>query len=297
MASDFLIRNLSQGANPTAESFAAKSQELQGERDRQAREQQAEQDRKDNQIHQVIKYAADGYTDEARFLAQQHGLQVPDAIFRNGDFARASALVGDLYGATGEQDKGQKFLAAYMQVPGDAVSRYRAAVQAAGLPMGKSEYDLQKLEAELKLKQKYATPTADQYFTLGEGQSRYDAAGNVVASGPPKRDTAENKVWTDAYNRAIEASTFNLGIDPAETANAALAEYRQQFDGGAQPPAAAPATTLPTIQQQGLQQRAVYTVQQAAMEGYTAEQIKASLIQKGIGEEQAQALLSAAGVQ
>lgn len=74
-----------------------------------------------------------------------------------------------------------------------------------------------------KYEETYSSPAKETEggFTLGEGQVRFDKAGNVIASGPAKateKSTAQNNYIIDTANRTISSVDNALKLVSAKTA-------------------------------------------------------------------------------
>jgi len=306
-------------ANPTRDAFDARAGQLTQQRtadmqiERQKVSDQRETERfgmekqkfaneeiarKDADMLKVFEFAGAGYVDEARYLAQQKGLQVPDEIYSNADFAQGLSMAGKIYGD--DKVAAQKFTQAWLATPPgtDTQARLSAAQQAAGLATNPEDRTLQRqisLE-KWKINNRVGDGT-DRSFTLTPGQVRYDASGQPIASVPPDASDAKTKYVQDIVSSAMNSS-MGQQIDMNKIANEAAAQYDQLFGSTAatagggvttpmvspQQPAAAPAS------------KGVYAVQQLQLQGYNAAQIKDGLIQRGATPEQAQGLLDAAGI-
>lgn len=313
---------LLQGAgslNPTLDAFNSKTQQLQQQRDsdfqrqrddqrfgmEQERFQMEKERQSDADTLKVFEFAAGGHVNEARYLAQQKGLQVPDEVFSNADLAQGLSLAGKIYGD--DKAAAQKFTMAWMQNPGDMNTRIAAAQKAAGVATNPEDRTLNRQIALEKWKiENKVGDGADRSFSLSPGQIRYDAAGNIVAQAPAETDQGRQKFVQDALSSALSNPALT-----AEDARAAALEasglYDQIVGGGAQtqPTQASPGlVSQPQGQQQvsqpqpgqGNVQRGVYAVQELMLNGYTPQQIFDGLVQRGASPEQAKQLLEAAGM-
>lgn len=137
----------SRALNPTASAFDERTSQLKAER-------QQEQDRRDKDFHTVVKYAGDGYVDEAKFYAKSKGLNVPDQIYQNADLAKGMALSRDIYGD--DKESASKFTKTWSQMPADMSysDRYNKALSLVP-PSDPYDRKLKLLEKQLILKQQY----------------------------------------------------------------------------------------------------------------------------------------------
>lgn len=186
--------------NTTKEAFDTKTAQLQTARDtdqsRQdagvARERattqfdQGQQDRKDNEMLKVFGLAGDGYIAEAQHFAQAKGLEVPQDIYNNAWLAKGLETAGTTHPSN--PAAAQKFTMAWMSNQGGLQDRYMAGQQAAGVPVDANNRDFQQWVRKEQWKLDNKVATSNKGFTLGAGQTRYDAAGNQIAAGAPKQD-------------------------------------------------------------------------------------------------------------
>lgn len=208
---------LIQGANSTnnvRDAFDSRTAQI--DQQRAQEEKQRDQD-----FHTVVKYASDGLTNEAKYFAQQKGINVPEEVFRNADFAKGLAIAGDLYD---DPVAAQKFTTAYVSTQGDRMARYNAALAAGGKPLGKDDRELNLYAKKLQLQQQYGGSGADRGFSLSPGETRYDANGNVVAA-VPKEDDGAYEAYSKAYNAAISSGLMNAEMADA-AAKQAVAQYK-----------------------------------------------------------------------
>ena len=242
MASEYLIQSLSKGSNPMAQAFGAKTQELQQQRNVEAERQQKETATKDADMHQVFKYAGDGYVNEARYLAQQKGLQVPEEVFGDAVFAKGLSLAGDLY--RDDPEAAQRYALAFRSGQGDLASRHNAALQAGGKPVSADDREfnnyVRKAQWDIKNKPRGGTDS-DNPFTLTPGQTRYDASGKIIAQAA---DNGEYEAFAKAYNAGISSGMMNPEQAKAAGDEAVLV-YKSMRPA---PTAAAPAPTQPNFQ-------------------------------------------------
>lgn len=90
----------------------------------------------------VMEMAAMGNVDEAKFVALRNGMEIPDNVLQNADLTKAVTFAQKAY--PNEADKGQVFYQAYMQNPGDTMSKVQAGIQAAGRPENTAQRELNK---------------------------------------------------------------------------------------------------------------------------------------------------------
>lgn len=95
------------------------------------------QAQQDKDIASVLEMAANGHVEEARYVAQQRGIQIPEEILGNADMSRAMSMANTAYPA--EPDKGQKFFMAFIQGSGTTRDRVLAGIRAAGPPDNASQ--------------------------------------------------------------------------------------------------------------------------------------------------------------
>lgn len=208
-----------------------------------------EEKQKDADFHTVVKYASDGLTNEAKYFAQQKGINVPDEVFRNADFAKGLAIAGDLYD---DPVSAQKFTTAYVSTQGDRMSRYNAALAAGGKPLGKDDRELNLYARKLQMQQQYGGGSADKGFSLSAGETRYDANGNVIASSP-KQDDGAYEAGAKAVNAYMSGGIGVTKEGAQQVFDDAVARYeamkpKQQTLTPPQNPYAGggnPATSLP----------------------------------------------------
>ena len=167
-------------ANNVKDSFDAKTAQIEQERAQQQKQQDAD-------FHTVVKYASDGLTNEARYFAQSKGINVPEEVYKNADFAKGLSIAGDLYD---DPMAAQKFATAYISSGGDMMSRYQAGLGAAGKPMSKDDRELNLYARKLQLQQQYGfslTP-AQLRAAVNHAMARWDQVlndGDILAFIPP----------------------------------------------------------------------------------------------------------------
>jgi len=220
-----------QSANNVGDAFDSRTAQLEQERAQKEKQQDAD-------FHTVVKYAADGLTNEAKYFAQQKGLQVPQSIFDNADFARGVDIAGDLYD---DPTAKQKFATAYLSTGGDLVERYKAGLGAAGKPMSKTDRDLITYGKQLQMKAQYSSGSADKGYTLNEGQTRFEN-GRAVASVPKSSDDFD--IWSKTYNASI-SSGLKTEEEARAAADAAVAQKKQMQPQNPNAGAGNPAVTTP----------------------------------------------------
>lgn len=279
-------------ANPTRDAFDARSQQLQQQRDNDSLKIQQEQDRKDKDFHQVLQYAGDGFVEEARYFARSKGIDVPEAIFSNSAFAKGAAMSKDFY--DGDPEAQQKYTMAFVSAPGDIQAKHAAAMQMAGPPVNQDEREFRNKTRLMQYEWNNKPRTGEENgFTLTPGQSRYDSAGNVIASA---EDNGEYEAYQKAYNSAINGM---MTMEQADEAGKLAAQQYNAFKrqgGGGPAPAPSPGLQRQAPTAQGAQMQGVYAVQQLLTRGYRPEQIKAELMRRGASEQQVNSLLGATGV-
>lgn len=210
---------LIQGADsPNSAGAAFDSRTAQLEQERAQKEKQRDAD-----FHTVVKYASDGLTNEARYYAQQKGINVPDAVYKNADFAKGLAIAGDLYD---DPTSAQKFATAYLSTGGDLMGKYTAGLGAAGKPMSKTDRDLIAYGKKLQMQAQYSgggSSGADRGFSLSAGQTRYDANGNIIAAAPDS--TSDFDIWKKTYDASI-SSGLKDEAEARAAADAAVAQRK-----------------------------------------------------------------------
>lgn len=257
---------LMQGANtlnPVASAFEATTDKLNAQRSAQEDAARKDQDRRDNQMLKVFQFAGDGFTEEAKFYAKENGIEVPDAVFQNADFASALGTAGETY--PNEPEKAQAFTQTFMSAPGDRIQKYMAARQAAGNPVNPDDREFKNFARKEEYKRKYGaadnaiTPyqqaqldidrqrldmdkqkgVKDNFLVVDGIAYKPDAQGNLVAS-TPKTTEDRGKFIQDVYMRDIESlSPKGEGI-----INSAGQAYDQIYGGTPQAPAQPAAGTV-----------------------------------------------------
>lgn len=111
-----------QSANPTLDAYNTRTQQI-------AQTSLAQQKVQDDNTQRVFDLAAAGHTDEAKFVAQQKGLNIPDQIYQNGALVQSLSLAGKIH--PDDPVAAQKFATAFSSTPGDFDTRVNTAMQAA----------------------------------------------------------------------------------------------------------------------------------------------------------------------
>ena len=206
---------------------------------------------RDTQILKVMEMSAAGNTDEARFLAKQNGLQLPDVIYQNGDVARAMTLSAKAY--PDEPQKAQMFTQAFMSAQGGLQEKVNAGIQAGGTPTTASQRQLNNQIALLKWK------AANPQYSVTDPYKRYQNVANVglVDLGAPGGPTVVLQGQKMTYQQALQKNMETLAsqLGTARTNEQLFEEAKQltdmvfqsQVPGGATPavqpqPTAAPAS-------------------------------------------------------
>ncbi len=138
---------------------------------------------RDTQVLKVIEMSAKGNVDEARFLAKQSGLEIPEVLYQNGDVARAMTLSAKAY--PDEPQKAQAFTQAFMTAQGGLQEKVNAGISAGGTPTTASQRQLNNQIALLKWK------AANPQYAVTDPYKRYQNVGGVglvdlAADGGPK---------------------------------------------------------------------------------------------------------------
>lgn len=204
-----LLNNLANPTNHVAEAYQARTKQF----DDQQRQ-------KDNDMLKVFEFAGDGHIEEARYYAQNKGLEVPQEIYSNADFAKGLTLAGKIYGD--DPVAAQKFTTAWIQNPqGDFQSRLAAAQQAAGKVIDPLDREFQR---KIRLEQWKIDHKGREPYTLSPGETRYEG-GKAVASTPAKPPIDRFKAGADAYNASVQS-----GLSTPQQAEAARQSAYQEWD-------------------------------------------------------------------
>lgn len=303
MISSNLIGQIAQPTNHMAQAFDARSQQLDQKREQEQQKQLEAERQRDADFHKVVQYAGDGLVDEAKYFAQQKGIQVPDAVFTNGTFAKGLSMAGSIY--ADDPEKAQVFTQAFMNGQGDLSSRFAAGIQVAGKPISASDRDFANWVRKEQWKLKN-NPSGGSDFTLSPGAARYDAAGNLIAQAPaaPGDDSVEkyaSKIYQDVYANHQKGDGMGGKLPtPAESdavARAAAENYRNAFGGKAvgnfdQTSTAAPQAQIstglmadeqPSAQPIVVNEQALLSfIEQARDSGYSDEEIQQELVRRGV---------------
>lgn len=148
--------------NPAADAYKTRTQDLQQNRQAEAKLAQEETDRKDREMLRVFEMAGDGYVEEAQYYAKTKGINAPQEVFTNANLAKGLSLAGKIY--PGDPAAAQKFTQAWMMTPGDMNARLAAGQQAAGVPVNPDDRMLNRQIAfeQWKLKN---VPSSDNSIT------------------------------------------------------------------------------------------------------------------------------------
>lgn len=213
-----LLNQLAQPTNNVAQAYEARTGQLQ----KQHADEAAAQRQKDNDMLKVFEFAGDGQVNEAKYYAQTKGLEIPEEIYSNADFAKGLTLAGKIYGD--DPVAAQKFTTAWIQNPqGDFQTRLAAAQGAAGKPIDPNDREYQrKIQFEMwKMKNLPKDP-----LKLSPGETVYDPKTyQPLASTPPKPPVDRFKAGADAYNAAVQS-----GMQTPEQAAAARDTAYKEWD-------------------------------------------------------------------
>lgn len=207
-----LLNNLAQPVNQVAKAYEARTAQFD-----QARAAEAETQRqRDNDMLKVFEFAGDGRTEEARYYAQSKGLEIPDQIYSNSDFAKGLGLAGKIYGS--DPTAAQKFTSAWMSSVGqDFATRLASAQQAAGVPINPEDRDYQRKIAFEKWKIDNQRPEP----SISRFKAGQDAYNDVMRSGISTADEANAsrqeafKYWDMEYGNgggAVSQGLSNTSI-------------------------------------------------------------------------------------
>ena len=153
-----ITQRLAQPVNNVAQAYQAKTQQIEGERQKEQQARARATKARDNQMLKVFEFAGDGMVNEAKHYAQTNGLEIPDAVFSDADFAKGLQTAGDFYG--NDPAGAQKFTMAWAKTKGlgSYADRVLQSSKIAGLPINTADRNFQekmKLEQfknDLKLK-------------------------------------------------------------------------------------------------------------------------------------------------
>lgn len=292
-----IVNRIANPVNEVASAYQGRTNQLTQQREAESAKEAAAQQQRDNEMLKVFEFAGDGYVDEARYYAQQKGIEVPDAVYKNADFAKGLTLAGKIYG--NDPAAAQKFTQAWMGTQGDFDTRLTQAQQAAGVPINPEDRELQR-KIEFERWKLNNVPRGSDSFTLGPNDVRYGSDGTEIARGPSQPPISRYEAGQKAYNEAMGSLTGSPDI--AEQAmQRAYAEWDAAYgnQGGGQQPMQnqqmpTPQPVEPTQAPSAQLQRSVYAVQELMLKGYTVEQIESNLIQRGASPQQARAIVQQA---
>lgn len=305
MASNNLLQELSNPTNDVAQAYNERTQQMDTKRNEEEAKTLASQQQRDNDFHKVAQYAADGLVDEARYFAQQKGLQVPEAVFTNAIFSRGLSLAGSIY--ADDSEKAQIFTNAFMGAQGDLNARMAAGIKVAGKPISASDKDYFNYvrKEQWKLKNNPADGSGgDKSFSLSAGQTRYDGSGRIVATAPQEpNNRGEYEAFQKAYNSLLGGGMGGetAVADAIRAGEAAAAQYRvfnnpnraQNLSTGLVQPAQAP--TPQARSPEALSQEVIYEAQNLLARGYTPQRISEILMQNGVAPDEVENVLNASG--
>lgn len=290
-------------ANPTMDAFDARTNQIQQQQDKESAALQADQDRKNNVFKQALSYAGDGYFNEAKYFAQQNGIDVPDEMLQNSAFSKGMANAMELY--DDDPEAAMRYAQGFSSAQGDLMTRHAAGFAAGGKPRNKDDREIALYERKKQLDARYKPAGAEgNGFSLSAGQTRFDNNGNIIAQGPAETNSDRVKYVQDVVSSAVNGA-MGQPIDTNKVAEEAAAQYDRLFGSGAG--GASPSLMNSGIQPQGAPQQqgadpgavrqGIYAVQQLRMQGLNAQQIRDGLVQRGATPERAQSLINAAGIQ
>jgi len=233
-----LLNQIAAPTNTVANAFEARTNQL----DQQRKDEAAVQRQRDNDMLKVFEFAGDGMTEEAKIYAKTKGIEVPEQIYQNSDFAKGLTLAGKLYGS--DPVAAQKFTTAWSANPtGDFQTRLQAAQAAAGVPIDPADRDYQrKIQFEMWKINNLPKKAGAAGFSLSPGQTRYDQSGNVIAQAEQRDGSYE------AYQKAYNATLGGMGdVNEAHEAGLKAAEQYKMFkqQGGGQTGGVSPGLMMP----------------------------------------------------
>lgn len=266
-------------ANPTQDAFEAKTQQLTQQREKQNAAMQAEQDRKNNVFKQALSYAGDGYFNEAKYFAQQNGIEVPDEMLQNSAFSKGMSNAMELY--DDDPEAAMRYAQGFSNAQGDLMARHTAGFAAGGKPRSKADRELALYERKLQIESKYRPSGGGGGFSLSAGQTRYDNAGNIIASAPAAGGDMQ-KLWLNTYNEAIAAMrTPEQAKEIADTAISASGRY-----GASSAQTALMGSGSQVAQPSSRRDQEIQSfIQQAKGMGAKPQDIKAVLLKRGVSPE------------
>lgn len=164
-------------------------------------------EQRDQQLNSIFQMAANGSPDEAQFLAQQNGFQIPDSIIQNGNITQGLNLAQKAY--PDEPDKGNSFFKAYTGTQGTMDEKVQAALAAGGTPTGLAQREVNKAMALTKA---MALPI----YTANGGMS-------IVRPGDNTSTPVINSDTGDAVTGVV-GSGKNMRITAPSLTNAGVAQ-------------------------------------------------------------------------
>ncbi len=193
---------------------------------------QKTQDQHDNDMLKVFEYAGDGQTEAAQYYAKSKNLQIPDEVYANADLSKGLTMAGKLYGK--DAAAAHKFTVAWMQNQGvgDLQQRVLASANAAGVPLDPEDRKTKALIDLEKWKLQNVPASQKGGFSLTPGQTRYDAAGQPLASLPARPPVSRFQ----AGQAAVNADKQSITSTPASAEAARQAAYKEwdaSFGAGA----------------------------------------------------------------
>lgn len=192
MANGNILQSLQQPVNSVAKAYTERTTQL-------ATQDAAAQKSRDDIMGKVFEFAGDGRTDEAKFMAQQHGVEIPEEVLTNSDFSKGLSLAGKFY----PQDPAaaQKFTMAWMQnQQGDFQSRLVAAQQATGVPIDPADREYQR-KMHFELWKVRSIPKDPDVSRFKAGQDSYDSVmkgmGTAADAEAARQSALSN--WNTEY--------------------------------------------------------------------------------------------------
>lgn len=197
------MNNLAQPVNHVAQAYEARTNQLTQQREADEDKAAAAQQQRDNDMLKVFEFAGDGRTEEAKYLAQAKGLDVPDQIYSNGDFAKGLATAGNFYGD--DPAGAQRFTMAWMQtqdIP-DYGQRVIQSSRLAGQPIDPED---RKFQQQLRLEQFKADLKRD-----GRREDLFiDATTESLGSFTPNPNAGTEAL--QAYDQAFPRTQPSQGL-------------------------------------------------------------------------------------
>lgn len=227
-----LINNLAQPVNHVASAYEARTGQLEAKREQDQAKEAAAQQQRDNDMLKVFEFAGDGNIEQAKYLAQSKGLEIPEDIYSNADFAKGLSTAGSFYGD--DPAGAQRFTMAWMQTQ-DAPSyadRVLMASQMAGAPIDPSDRNFQQKIRFEQWKLQNLPQTGGE-FSLSPGQTRYDAQGKVVANVPAEPPVSLFQAQQSAINAARSGSIGRMAPEEEQRIiDEATARWNAAYSGG-----------------------------------------------------------------